>query len=82
MDPANNVQQRRWLWGNVKAKSAITLVLADFPLHQISTFVDDDHYTSNTLRMEPEKVYRTSSTKIVTNIEVEIETMTFVKDEE
>lgn len=75
-------QHRKWRELNVKAKSAITLTLSDGPLAQIRTIVDDDERTAKDLWTELDKVYRMSNTQMVINIERELETMSFEKDED
>lgn len=80
--PALSTQQQNWLEANVKAKSAITLTLADGPLAQVSKLIDDDDKATKELWKELDKVYGMSNTQMVVNIEREIEIMKFDKDEE
>lgn len=81
-DAGSTTQNRRWLEFNVKAKSAITLTLSDGPLAQVSTIVDDDDKTAKDLWTELDKAYRMSNTQMVINIQRDLETMTFDRDEE
>lgn len=81
-DLAGAAQQRRWLELNAKAKSTTTLTLCDGPLAQVSAIVDDDDKTAKDLWLELDNAYRMSNNQMVINIQRELETMTFDKDEE
>lgn len=81
-EDASAAQLRRWVEANVRAKGTIILTLADGPLAQVSTIVDDDNKTAKDLWTELDKIYRMSNTQMVINIKRELETMTFEKDEE
>lgn len=76
------MQQRRWLKANVKAKSDITLTLADSLLAQVSTLVDNDDKTAKELWDELDEGYRMPNTKLVINIQRQLDTMKFDKDED
>lgn len=82
LDSASTVQQRHRIEANVKTKSAFTLTLADGTLAQGSTLMDDDNCTAKVLWMNFNKIFRTSITQVVINIEREVETMTIDNDEE
>lgn len=51
------------------------------PIAQVSAIVDDDEQTTKELWSELDKVYRMSNTKMVINLQPDLETLSFEKDE-
>ena len=78
----NTREQTRWRNAMFKAKSEITLTLADGPMAQVSAIVDDDNRTAKDLWDALDRIYRMSNSQMVINIERELEKLTFIKDTE
>lgn len=64
-----------WPWSKCKAKSCITITLADGAFDQGSVIVDGDNETSKWFWYKPDRTYRRPSTQVVIIIEWELKVL-------
>jgi len=66
---------RRWEERNARAKSTITLYLGDAPLAQLSEIVDDEESNAKDLWEAVAKLYTSSNSQAVINLQRELESL-------
>lgn len=67
-----------WLQASVKAKSAMTLTLGTTTIAQVGYIVDDDDRIAKDLWNSLEKLYDTSTTQAIINIQQQLEALQIV----
>lgn len=74
---ASAAVKKRWMQAMIKAKTSVILSLGSGPLVQLSNLIDDDDRTAKELLEAIARLYTTSNTQVVLNLQSELNQLRF-----